>query len=143
MPTSRAINAVVFLDEVTEFNGPLFLCPGSHKNGEFRHLVHSQASTSDPFQWEANVSANLKYSLDHGTIEKIVVEHGLVAPKGPSGSTLFFHPCMVHGSAPNISPFDRTLAIITYNSVENVCEPVENPRPDFLVTRNSVPLEIE
>jgi ectoine hydroxylase len=143
MPTPRAVTAVVFLNEVTEFNGPLFLCPGSHKNGEISHSLGTQTSTSDPTSWVSNVSANLKYSLEPETIKKIVAEHGLVAAKGESGSTFFFHPNMVHGSAPNISPFDRTLALITYNSIDNMCSPTENPRPDFLVTRRCVPLEPE
>lgn len=143
MPDSRAITAAVFLSDVTEFNGPLFLCPGSHKNGEIPHSVHSNTSTSDPSQWVGNVSANLKYALEHGSVEEIVTKHGLTAPKGPSGSTLFFHPAMVHGSAPNISPFDRTLVLITYNSIENLCHPVANPRPEFLVTRQGAPIKPE
>ena len=31
MPTERAMNIAIFLDEVTEFNGPLMFIPGSHK----------------------------------------------------------------------------------------------------------------
>ena len=33
MPTERAMNIAIFLDEVTEFNGPLLFIPGSHKKG--------------------------------------------------------------------------------------------------------------
>ena len=97
-------------------------------------------SIQDSSSWVANVSADLKYSLAHDTVEKIVSEHGLLAPKGPAGSALFFHPNLVHGSAPNISPYDRTLVLITYNSVENIPNPVEHPRPEFLVARNHKPI---
>ena len=31
MPSARAMNVAIFLDEVTEFNGPLLFIPGSHK----------------------------------------------------------------------------------------------------------------
>lgn len=143
MPSLRAITAVVFLSDVSEFNGPLFLCPGSHQHGEIPHSVHSETSTDDLTQWIGNVSAKLKYSLRDDTVKQIVSKHGLVAPKGSMGSTLFFHPAMVHGSAPNISPFDRTLALITYNSVDNLCLPMANPRPEYLVTRQGSPIELE
>ena len=33
MPEARAMNIALFLDEVTEFNGPLYLIPRSHKHG--------------------------------------------------------------------------------------------------------------
>ena len=33
MPTERAMNVAIFLDEVNEFNGPLMFIPGSHKQG--------------------------------------------------------------------------------------------------------------
>lgn len=49
---------------------------------------------------------------------------------------LFFHPNCVHGSANNISPFSRKIAIITYNSIDNIPIAVENPHPDFLVGRD-------
>jgi ectoine hydroxylase len=43
----------------------------------------------------------------------------------------------VHGSAPNISPFNRTIVIITFNSVANALPPMPNPRPEFLASRTS------
>ncbi len=33
MPTERAMNVAIFLDDVTPFNGPLMFIPGSHKLG--------------------------------------------------------------------------------------------------------------
>jgi ectoine hydroxylase len=65
---------------------------------------------------------------------------GIVAPKGPAGSVLLFHPNLVHGSVPNLSPFDRRLVLVTYNSVNNQQTVKENPRPDFLVCRSRGPL---
>jgi ectoine hydroxylase len=32
MPTPRAMNVAIFLDEVNEFNGPLMFIPGSHRS---------------------------------------------------------------------------------------------------------------
>jgi threonine dehydrogenase-like Zn-dependent dehydrogenase len=36
MPTERAMNVAIFLDDVNEFNGPLMFIPGSHKKGVVR-----------------------------------------------------------------------------------------------------------
>src|SRR5262245_40251883 len=33
MPAPRVTNAALFLDEVNEFNGPMFFMPGSHREG--------------------------------------------------------------------------------------------------------------
>ena len=33
MPTERAMNVAIFLDDVNEFNGPLMFIPGSHRQG--------------------------------------------------------------------------------------------------------------
>ena len=50
MPSSRAMNIAIFLDEVTEFNGPLLFIPGSHKKGiiEANHdITTTKLSTLD------------------------------------------------------------------------------------------------
>ena len=51
-------------------------------------------------------------------------------------SVLFFHPNLVHGSSNNISPFDRVITMITFNSMENSPGGSGNPRPEFLVSRD-------
>jgi hypothetical protein len=86
------------------------------------------------------VAADLKYSLDRETIAGLVREGGIVAPKGPRGSVLIFHPNLAHASVPNLSPWDRTMLIVTYNSVANVPVPAGEPRPAFLVSRDTRPL---
>lgn len=141
MPTSRVTNALIFVDEVTEFNGPLFLIPGSHKEGMISTAASSgpdgalQSETySDSPKWISNLTANLKYSLDRKTVQRLVERYGIVAPKGPKGSVLFFDSNTVHGSPNNISPFDRAVVIVTYNSTENIPVKPSNPRPDFLVS---------
>ena len=39
VPTPRMVNVLVFLEEVTEFNGPLMFIPGSHAGGAACHLA--------------------------------------------------------------------------------------------------------
>jgi ectoine hydroxylase len=139
MPAARAANVIIFLDEVNEFNGPLFFIPGSHKDGVIevpaREAEERVSNESNP-GW---LSTRLKYALDRETVAQRIAKYGILAPKGPAGSVLFTHPNTVHCSPSNMSPFDRVVAIITYNSVENV--PTEqNHRPEFLSSRDLTPV---
>ncbi len=142
MPSPQALNVAVFLDECNEFNGPMYFIPGSHKES-LLHLgqIDSSKVNGQKNDWKSNVSAALKYSLSKETVTKLANEQGIVAPKGPSGSVLFFHCNLVHGSAPNISPYDRRLLIITYNSINNIPSFKGQPRPEFLVSRDHTPLK--
>jgi ectoine hydroxylase len=142
MPAPRAVNATVFRDEVHEFNGPMQVIPGSHTEGviELRGREGVPSEYSDSPEWISNLTADLKYSIDRSNVARLVRQHGIVAPKGQAGSVTFFHPNLVHGSASNTSPFDRAIAIVTYNSVENVATRVENRRPEFLVNWDPTPI---
>jgi ectoine hydroxylase-related dioxygenase (phytanoyl-CoA dioxygenase family) len=149
MPTERVVNALVFLDEVTEFNGPLFVVPGSHKEGVFNipsreELPGKNAKLPEVYKnnpaWISNLTADLKYSLDKEIIADLIKRRGIAAPKGPEGSVLFFHCNLVHGSTNNISPFDRVNVIISFNSIDNIPVSDKEPRPDFLVSRDSTPI---
>jgi len=147
LPAARVLSAVVFLDEVSEFNGPMYLIPGSHKAGviDARPKTHSNGNgRAEPYKhspaWISNLTADLKYALDTEVVAGLVSGNGIVAPKGPGGSLLIFHGNLVHGSPNNISPFGRTLVLISYNSVENLPRSVESPRPDFLVSRDYSPI---
>src|SRR5882672_1980246 len=84
MPAPRAMNLAVFLDEVNEFNGPLMFIPKSHRLGKLP-AGHDVTTTSYPL-----------WTIDHQTIARLVQEGGIVAPKGPAGSGLFFHCNLVH-----------------------------------------------
>lgn len=149
LPQSRITNVVVFLNEVNEFNGPLFIIPGSHKEGSFDvpprgEALDSKEKQADTYKdspvWISNLTADLKYSLDRELVAELVNKYGIVAPKGPAGSALFFHCNLVHGSSSNISPFDRAVVIVSFNSVENVPGEVESPRPEFLASREPIPI---
>ncbi|MCC7416113.1 MAG: phytanoyl-CoA dioxygenase family protein [Acidobacteria bacterium] len=140
MREPRAVNAFVFLDDVTEFNGPLFIVPGTHRLGVIDVPDGNPPGAQDA--WRASFAADLKYSIAKDALADLVNRHGLVSPKGPAGTVMFTHCNVVHGSPPNMSPFDRTLAIVTYNSVENALLPVADPRPEFLVCRDATPLTL-
>jgi ectoine hydroxylase len=69
MPEARAMNIALFLDEVTEFNGPLMFIPKSHKRGVLE-AGHDMTTTSYPL-----------WTLDHATIRSLVDEGGLARPR--------------------------------------------------------------
>jgi ectoine hydroxylase len=111
MPTPRALIAAVFLDEVTEFNGPLVFMAGSHQEGLIDRPLHG-----GPF---GPALAGLRYYLDSQTAARLAKRYPLVAPKGSPGSVVLFHSTTVHGSVPSMSPSSRDLVLIAFNSVEN------------------------
>jgi ectoine hydroxylase len=134
MPEPDVINATVFLDDVTEFNGPMMFIPGSHAEGridsdvEFERVPGYGRLSAD--------AVGSPYSKQ--TINAMIEKQGIVAPKGPAGSTIFFHGCTLHGSAPNMSPWGRAMVFSSLNRVENY---IRRPtRPDFLALQDFTPL---
>ena len=135
MPEPNIINATVFLDEVNEFNGPMMFIPGSHRYGridashEFERVPGYGRLAAD--------AIGSPYS--NALIDDLIDRHGLVAPKGPAGTGLFFHGCTVHGSAPNMSPWSRNMLFASLNHIDNYLR--RPTRPDFLALRDFTPLE--
>jgi ectoine hydroxylase len=146
MPAPRVLNVAIFLDEVHEFNGPMLVLPGSQREGVIEIGVNDAATgaagdaDAPPPAWLSNLTANLKYSLPLDVLGRLVSRYGIDAPKGPGGSVLYFDANLVHGSSPNMSPFGRALAIITFNSVANALPHSQTPRPEFLAARDFTPL---
>ena len=133
MPEPRALTAAIFLDDVTEFNGPLTFVPGGHGGGEIDAEVEGDG-------WANTLTASLKYSIDIDTMRQLIARNGMAAPKGPRGSVLWFDANIPHASVPNISPVDRGLVLITYNSVENRIDLSRGTRPEWLAARDFTPL---
>jgi len=133
LPAPRLINFVIFLDDVTEFNGPIVFIPGSHRDGSVRsdrRERHRSEQHLDPDD----------ISLPPSKMDDLVERYGMVGPKGKAGSVVIFHPQIVHGSAANISPYPRRVVIATYNEVGNI--PRGRPRPEYLVCRDTRPLRV-
>ncbi|NDZ82988.1 phytanoyl-CoA dioxygenase [Streptomyces sp. SID10853] len=133
LPAPRQISIGVFLDDVTEFNGPVIFLPGSHREGLVRE-GRSATAKSDQHLDPDDIS------LTPEQLATLVDRHGMTSPKGPAGSVVLFSPEIVHGSAPNMSPFARRLLIATYNDTANLPRPVGEPRPDYVVCRDTEPL---
>jgi ectoine hydroxylase-related dioxygenase (phytanoyl-CoA dioxygenase family) len=134
MPSARALTAAIFMDPVDEFNGPLMLVPGSHKDGVL------DATSLPGSEWNDSFTAKLKYTITPESLAAVVADRGIVAPKGAAGSVLLFHSNILHGSAQNMSPVHRRIVLVSYNSVRNRLRDVPNPRPDFVASRNFEPI---
>ena len=136
------VNAAIFLDDVTEFNGPLTFIRGSHSDGVLAaaDIDGMPRGYEDAPAWVATLTATEKFQVSRETIEDLARRKGLASPKGPAGSVMFFHPNILHSSGQNISPFRRAMLLLVYNSVRNVPESVVSPRPKFLAERDRRPL---
>jgi ectoine hydroxylase len=126
MPEPRAMNVAIFLGEVNEFNGPLMFIPGSHKLGVI-DAQHDTATTSYPL-----------WTINHDTIRKLVDRGGIVAPKGPAGSMILFHSCLVHASTSNLSPWDRINVYLSLCAVSNHIRRFK--RPEYIAHRDFTPI---
>lgn len=138
MPAPRVLTAAVYLDDVTDFNGPLVMIPGSHREGVLSCpdiLDESGPSGPSGPSWHSHVSARLKYSIDREVLGGLARKYGLCAPKAPAGAVLLFDSNIAHASSTNISPFARSIILYTYNHVGNA--PVRLTRPGFLVSRDT------
>jgi Phytanoyl-CoA dioxygenase (PhyH) len=76
-------------------------------------------------------------------IAQLCRRQGITAVSAPAGSVVYFDGQVVHGSAPNVTPFDRRVLYITYNHCDNAPDlsgdAGELP-PDHTCARGSTPL---
>jgi ectoine hydroxylase len=127
MPEPRAMNVAIFLNEVNEFNGPLMFIPGSHKIGVI-DAAHDTSTTSYPL-----------WTVNNDTIRALVERGGIVAPKGPAGSMIMFHSCLVHASTSNMSPWDRINVYLSLCAVSNHIRRFK--RPEYIAHRDFTPIQ--
>lgn len=128
MPTPRVLSVSVFLDDVTEFNGPVFIIPGSH-----RSELESETSTYGE-GWES-AATGFRHRVDNATLTQIMDDRGLVSVRGRKGSVLIFAGQVLHCSPPNLSGGFRTILFIRYNAIDNALEEIESPRPEWVASR--------
>jgi ectoine hydroxylase len=142
MPAERAMNVAIFLDDVNDYNGPLMFIPGSHKRGVV-DAKHDLTTTSYPL-----------WTIDNALIAQLVeraggrggfdaagryVPGGIVSPKGPAGSMILFHGCLVHASGSNLSPWDRVSVYLSLCAVSNHIRRFK--RPEYIAHRDFAPIE--
>ncbi len=103
----RALNLHVFLDDVSEFNGPLYFVPGSHRQRPPKARLDTD-STSYPL-----------WVVERESVSELAAEGGLIAATGPAGTGLIFGDVILHASPPNLSPWDRRIFSLILNPVSN------------------------
>ena len=107
VPEPLALNLHVFLDDVTEFNGPLMFVPGSHSGGPAATALDTVSTSYD------------LWTVGPDVVGPLAEAGGLVSPKGPAGTMLAFGDAIVHGSPPNMSPWPRRIFSLIVNPVDN------------------------
>ena len=122
-----ALNLHVFIDDVTEFNGPLFFIPKSHKYGPVPSKLDT-GTTNYPL-WIVNQQ----------TVKDLVKENGIISARGKAGTALIFVDNLVHGSAQNMSPMDRAI----FSAILNPCDNAQTKfaRPDYKHGRDFKPIK--
>ncbi|HSB86814.1 MAG TPA: phytanoyl-CoA dioxygenase family protein [Ilumatobacteraceae bacterium] len=126
VPEPLALNLHIFLDEVTEFNGPLVFIRGSQLGGPAPTALDT-ATTSYPL-----------WTVAPDVVAPLAERGGLYCPKGPPGTVLIFGDTMVHSSPPNMSPWDRRIFSLILNPVRN--HQTTFARPDHQHHRDFAPV---
>ena len=107
----------MFLDDVTEHNGPLVFIRGSHLGGPVRTALDTE--TTSYALW----------TVDNETVARLARAGGLQTATGVAGTALIFGDCLVHGSPPNMSPWDRSIFSVILNPIANA--QTRFARPDY------------
>jgi ectoine hydroxylase len=94
MRTPRAAVVGVFLDDVNACNGPLMMIPRSQRRGH----IFVPDMMDIPFD----------------IVRDAANENGIVPLMGPPGTVIFFDPLVIHGSAPNVSPWPRRIFYMNF-----------------------------
>ena len=138
LPRCRCLTAWIMLTDNTEYNGPLYLIPGSHK----KYISCKGQTPKDNYKKSLR---RQEYGVPSKQIIKEITKKSEVRGAYGKAGTLVIHDGnILHGSPDNISPYDRTNAFFVFNSIEN--KPVkpfgaETARADFLCLKDFTPVK--
>lgn len=122
---------MVMLDEATEIGGCLYMLPGSHADGRFAPYYDE----STVYKFWATPAAMVKARME-GAPDPVAIT-------GKPGTVAIFDCNTLHASGHNLSARDRWQIYLCYNLCANRPADVENPRPDYVRSRNWTPMELE
>jgi ectoine hydroxylase len=126
MPEARAMNVAIFLDDVTEFNGPLWFIRGSHRPGPA------------PTGLDTVTTSYALWTVPNEAVARLAGDGGILSAHGPAGTGLIFGDLMVHGSPANMSPWDRRIFSLILNPIAN--QQTAFKRPDYQHHRDFSPV---
>jgi ectoine hydroxylase len=123
----------VMMTDTTEMGGALYLIPGSHKLGRIEPV------------WDESTSYKFWAMPKQRMIEILKSSPEPVAITGRAGTSVLFHCNVLHASGHNLSADDRWHIYVSCNTVANRPQLSDNPRPDWVVSRNwhALPLEAD
>lgn len=135
------VNVAIHLSDADAQSGPLEYFPGSHQWGNIcKRPPQRQRLDEGDAAWLSNVGRDLTFQACPDEVSKRVAGRAPIAATRAAGDIDFFHPQLVHGSGKNLSPHDRRLLIITYNTIDNAPNAArESQRPEFLCSREFTP----
>ena len=126
-PSDNMLNIFLFLDDITELSGCLYVINRSHKEGVLSG------------QWENNVAYPLFSTADN--IVSKLFNNGVTPLVGVAGTIALVHPSSVHGSNVNLSPRSRWLVHFGYNRCDNHPIKINYNRKDAQANRDFTPLK--
>ncbi len=126
VPQPLALNLHVFLDEVSQFNGPLHFITGSHRAGPQPAFFDTETTSYD------------LWCVERKVVERLAAQRGLFAATGEAGTALIFGDSLVHSSPPNLSPWDRRIFSLIVNPVSNAY--TRDARPEWKHHRDLSPI---
>lgn len=105
--SSNMLNCMIFIDDHQHLNGGLWIFSGSHKT-MFEHTKFM------------NINSLQKYFIHPKLLDKISKKHKPLSISAKSGSCLFFHSRLIHGSSHNISQYDRKILLYDIANKDSV-----------------------
>jgi ectoine hydroxylase len=126
VPRPLALNLHVFLDDVNEFNGPLYFIRGSHK------------AATPPARLDTTTTSYPLWVIDQDRVRELVNGSNIISATGPAGTGLIFGDTMIHASPSNLSPWDRKIFSLILNPVSNAL--TRHQRPDHNHHRDITPV---
>ena len=143
------VNVMIYLQDTDSSSGALMLIPKSHQIGiakfadKIGQAVNSPDEGTDQLgntDYLSSLSSDIKFTVDHDLLKNLASQNGIFTVSGRKGTVVFFHSNLFHASNVNLTPFDRDAILITYNSISNLPEGVQHPRPDYLSGKDYDPI---
>lgn len=96
--STKMLSCMIFVDDHKHLNGGLWIFPGTHK----KFYKHEKF---------ININSLQKNLIPTDTLDKLEKKQKSISINNKSGSCIFFHCNLIHGSSHNISSKDRRIIL--------------------------------
>ena len=113
--------------------------PGTHKfldDIDWNTVIHDGKGTNPYREGDKNVIGRCRCT---DAQLKLVAKNGVQTITGKPGDLVYFDTNLLHTSGPNLSPWDRPVAFLALNSIDNkLQDPVggKSARPNWVASRD-------